>query len=412
MRKLVAIMIVAMMVFAASSVFAAGNEVKTKFGALALGGTVKTGLTFYVGDEVLDAAAYQAKDRTSDFSFTLNCFVLKFGGWVVDERITYVMNLYAKSNDAENMGVQLLDAIVGFHYIPYTGIYVGHMRPMMTYFNSLPVHMFKTIDQPLMNRMAFPRTRQTGLNFGLVTPFIDANLGVYNGRQFFPARFPDGAQAPMGNVTYFDQNTGKDIHFGVIGKPPVDGLKIRANLWYGTPVDEFENDEGELIAHNASVMFINGGVDYLAPFGLTLVAEVLYGNFNWDENDPALNFEDAGDRDYGDAPDLTALTTMSYYFMAGYNFGPMFEVPLEIVARYDYIDPDTENDEDYAVGYKDAYTDIVAGLNYYIKGYHAMLSLNYTYHGEEWEDVNNKAGDDKQDGISNDEVKLQAQVAF
>jgi hypothetical protein len=40
----------------------------------------------------------------------------------------------------------------------------------------------------------------------------------------------------VGNGTFSgDQNNGKDIHLGVIGKPPVDGLKMHAHLWYGTP---------------------------------------------------------------------------------------------------------------------------------------------------------------------------------
>lgn len=421
MKKLLVILIVATMVFAATNAFAA-NEVKTKIGALTIGATFKAGLNYYIGDEYLSGG--QAMDRESDMTFTINTFLVKFGGWVLDERVTYLAIIFAKDGSfnaitgvddednpvmgsyKDNQGLQVLDMKLGFHYIPYTGIYVGHMLPAMTYFNNLPAHFFKTIEQPLMNTYVFPRTRQTGLNFGLVSPYIEANLGIYNGRQFMPARAPVGARLPMGNTTYVDQNTAKDIHFGVIGKPPVDGLKVRANLWYGMPVDEFENDEGELIAYNATVMFINAGVDYLAPFGLTAVFDLLYGTYAWESTLPP--FVDTADRD----DDTFDLTTMSYYLMAAYNFGPLFEVPVEVLLRYDYLDPDTLNDEDLGLGYKDALTDITAGVNYYIEGYNAMLSLNYIYHGEEWEEITNKAGDDTQDGISNDTIKLQAQVAF
>jgi hypothetical protein len=267
-----------------------------------------------------------------------------------------------------------------------------------------------------MNRYVATRARQVGLNFGLVSPYIDANLGVYNGRQYFPTG-PNGtgfiaanAASPVGNTTLGDQNTGKDIHFGVIGKPPLEGFKIRANIWYGTPLDGFKVKDGENTEKNVSVMFLDGGVDYLAPFGLTFVADVLWGKYTWDKKDPAQNFD--ADRGNGKAEDYT-LGTMSYYAMLGYNFGPAFQVPIEIIARYDWWDPDTLNDKKkHPMSEQDELTDITGGINYYIKNYNAMLSLDYVYHGEAWEKVLTKKGDDDQTGINNDELKLQAQVSF
>jgi hypothetical protein len=424
MRKLFAILIVATMVFGATTAMAAKNEVKSSFGALTVGGTFKAGLNFYVGDEVLGANAAgnaQAMDRGEDVTFVNTLLVLKFGGWVVDERVTYAVNLFgralsatdstgAKSN-VSNMSIDMLDLVLGFHYIPYTGIYVGHMRPAMTYFNSLPAHLFKTVNQPLMNTNVFSRARQTGLNFGLKTPYLAANLGFYNGRRFNYAAVPTTTTGnAFGNTTYFDENTGKDIHFGLIGKPPVDGLNIRANLWYGTPLESYENDKGESIEHNIATMFINGGVDYLAPFGLTAVVDVLYGTATFDSKDPTTNYQ--ADRPAID-DDLLDATMLSYYIMAGYNFGPLMEVPIELIVRYDYLDPNTFNDDKKVAGSeKDELTDITAGINYYIKGYHAMLSLDYINHGEAWEKVLDKEGTDDQTGINNDEIKIQAQVAF
>ena len=307
-----------------------------------------------------------------------------------------------------HMGDMLLDMKMGFHYIPYTGIYVGRFLPNFTIFAPKSTAKLMLIDYPLVNSIA-PAARQTGLDIGVVTPYLNANLGVFNGRAFFPPITAPGAIAPVGNQNWQDENTAKDIYFNLIGKPPVEGLTIHAGLWYGMPLDNFENDEGELIAHNASVMLIDAGAQYMAPFGLTFIGELMYGTYSWDSTDPATNFED--DRD----DDSYTVTSMAYYVMAGYNFGPMFEVPVEVLVRYDYLNPDTEDDETTAyhgASEQDAFTYITAGVNYYIKKHYAMLSLNYIYKSEEWEDINNKAGDDVQDGISNDEVKLQAQISF
>jgi len=409
MKRILVISLTVLLLTAGFALAAEQQSVNAGFGSATLNGLFKAGFNYYVGDEVLganDDGAAQAMDNGKDMEFTVNYFQLVVKGWVVDKHVTYVTSITANPTDGS---VTLLDMNLGFNYIPYTGIYVGRIKPDMTFHGTVNSGTFKTIDMPLMNRVIFGRQRQTGLNIGLDTKYLAANLGVYNGRAYAPALIaPNATSDPaVGNADYLDQNTGKDIHFGLIGKPPVEGLNIRANLWYGTPLDANENKDGDLINHNVSVMFLNGGVDYLAPFGLTLIGEAFYGSYAWDSKDPATNFED--DR----ADDTYELTTISYYLMAGYNFGPVFEVPVEIVARYDYLDPDTMNDKKkHAASEQDALTDIVGGVNYYIRGYNAMLSLDYIYHGEEWEKVLTKKGDDDQTGIANDQVKLQAQVMF
>ncbi|NLH47310.1 MAG: hypothetical protein GX444_01760 [Myxococcales bacterium] len=407
MKRMLVISLTVLLLTAGFALAAEQQSVNAGFGSATLNGLFKAGFNYYVGDETLGAdkdGNPQAMDNGKDMEFTVNYFQLGVNGWVVDKHVTYLATMTA---DTTAGSVSLLDLKLGFLYIPYTGIYVGRIKPDMTYHGTINSGTFKTIEMPLMNRNIFGRQRQTGLNLNLDTKYLAANLGVYNGRQYTPALIAPGGTDPVGNVDYLDQNTGKDIHFGLIGKPPVEGLNIRANLWYGTPLDANEVKDGELTNHNVSVMFLNGGVDYLAPFGLTLIGELFYGTYAWDSKDPATNFED--DR----ADDTYELTTMSYYLMAGYNFGPVFEVPVEIVARYDYLDPDTLNDkEKHPASEQDALTDIVGGVNYYIKGYNAMLSLNYIYRGEEWEKVLTKKGDDDQTGIANDQLKLQAQVMF
>jgi hypothetical protein len=60
----------------------------------------------------------------------------------------------------------------------------------------------------------------------------------------------------------------------------------------------------------------------------------------------------------------------------------------------------------------DELSDISVGVNYYIHKINAMLYLNYIHHMEAFKNIPNVAGDNTQTGISNDEIKLQAQVAF
>jgi len=420
MKKLMVIAVAMLMVFGATTVFAANEEaVKTGIGSLTLSGAVKAGFNYYIGNEQLgtittdpnntpddtsdDVTVTKAVDRGTDMEFVMNFVSLGFKGWVLDERIQYYIAL-----SGTTQAVSVCDAWMSFNYIPYTAIRVGYQLPSMTYWNNLPTTQMQTIDSPLMNRTIFTRERQTGLAFLLGTKYIDAHLGFFNGRSYnVYFATPVNANAAVGNGTFSgDQNNGKDIHLGVIGKPPVDGLKMHAHLWYGTPEDFEEVEDGEITEHNATVIMINVGADYMAPFGLTAIFDFLYAMYNWEDA-----YVNAGGDDVDRADDTYEFTAMSYYLQVGYNFGPVFEVPVEIILRYDYLDPDTMNDEEKH-GDKDALTDIVGGVNYYIKGYNAMLSLNYIYHGEEWEEVGNLAGDDTQDGISNDELKLQAQIAF
>ncbi|HPM76596.1 MAG TPA: porin [bacterium] len=410
-RNLMILALVVAMMAISAPLFAADEAVKVGVGSLKIGGVFQAGFNYYVGDETLVQNAdgsYSAADRPEDMEFIVKRARLLFMGDVIEDRITYLAQLEFAQDSAVGMGDILLDMKMGFHYIPYTGIYVGRFLPNFTIFGPKSTAKLMLIDYPLVNAIA-PAARQTGLDFGVVTPYLDADLGVFNGRAFFPPIVAPNANAPMGNQNWQDENTAKDIYFNLIGKPPVEGLTIHAGLWYGMPLDNFENDEGELIAHNASVMMIDAGVQYLAPFGLTFIGELMYATYDWDSADPTTNFED--DRD----DDSYSVTSMAYYVMAGYNFGPMFEVPVELLVRYDALNPDTEDDEEtpyHAMSEQDGLSNITVGVNYYIKKQYAMLSLNYINRGEELEDVGNKAGDDTQDGYSNDEVKLQAQISF
>jgi len=387
-------------------------------GSLRLGGLLQTGFTFYVGNEVAGEGELgaQAMDRPVDYLFWMSRVRLLAAGEVLDDRVSYLMQFeFGRDTQRGSATIDdvLLDAKIGFHYIPYTAIYVGRFTPNFTFFAPRNSGKLMFIDYPLMNQNGsiFDSRRQTGLEFAVETTYLDANLGVFNGHLYSPPMAAPGATVPVGNLGWGDQNNGKDIYINLIGKPPVEGLKIFAGLFYGTPLDGFEVDSSNaLIEHNATVELIDAGAFYMAPFGLTVGGELLYAMYNYDQ---ALPDGSGDDR----AADTFAyqFTSMSYYIMGGFNFGPLFEVPVELLVRYDFLDPNTENDNNNVPGSEDdALNDITVGVNYYIKAHHAMLYLNYIHHGESYDIlvVDPADADDTQTGISNDEIKLQAQVAF
>jgi hypothetical protein len=473
MKRHVCVVIILAFLFASAAVAFADDKkddqgaVNTSLGQLSVYGTFKAGFNYNVGNQELQVGTpttstdkktgittvtqpLQAAIRNSDMSFSVDWFELGVKGWVLDKGVTYAISVLGVDNATSYSGgnpvstIQVLDMKLGFHYIPYVGIYIGRIIPAFCYYNSIPAAAYKTIEQPFINQYMVPSDWQTGLNLGLVTDYVDANLGVYNGRQFNPqvlgvwGFLPQGAANPVGNpaTNWGDQNTAKDIHFGVIGKPlagmgkeHVDDMRIRASLWYGMPLDGFKKDSSNnVVAHNAAVTMINADLDYLGPFGLTVIGEVLYAQYVWDKKLPPNFTTDRLGMWTGKA-DSTAntLTSLSYNLMAAFNFGPLFRVPIELLVRYDWFDPDTLNNaKQRPTSVNDQLTDLTGGFNYYIKSYSAMIRLDYIHHMQQWKtysvntspttvyqmNMENVRGNGNQVGIQDDELKLEAQVSF
>ena len=406
MKREIALLVALIFVFGATAVLADVEAVNTGFGTMTIGGIFQAGFNYYVGDELLSvdetSGALSAADRPEDMEFLLKRARLLFTGAVVDEKVKYCMQIEAASES----GMGLLDAKLGFKYIPYTTIWVGRFLPNFTYWTPKHTAKLYLIDYPLMNTF-FGVQRQTGLDIAFNHEYVDVNLGFFNGRNYgnLNATLDPGDRTieGLGNQTWQDENSMKDIYFNVIAKP-INGLNIWAGLWYGLPLDYMEEDKGENVAHDATAMAINGGAGYIADFGLRAWAEVLYSTLSYDSGAPPDGKTDRADDTYD-------LTSMSYYVRVGYNIKEVSGVPLEFLVQYDFLDPDTMNDEKKH-GADDELTYVTGGVNYYIKDWHAMLYLNYIYKMEAWKDINNKEGDDTQDGIANDELKLQAQIAF
>lgn len=411
MRKHFFILTILLLVAFAGTAFAEMEVVKSRFGTMELGANFQVGFNYYVGDEQL--VGNQATDRGTDMEFVINRVRLSLGGDIVSKKVKYFFQL-----EGAHQAIELLDVGIGFKYIPFTTIWVGRFLP--NYMHWTPKHTGRLymIDYPLMYQF-FGVQRHTGVDIAFNHKYVDINLGVNNGHDFStmanalnPA---DRLGAALGAPNWStDENSMKDVYFNVNAKP-IENLDIFAGLWYGSPLDYWENDKGDLIAHDANVTALNGGVGYIADFGLRVWGEFFYSMLSYD----SVYFNAAGketDRD----DDTFELTSMSYYLRLAYNIKSVSGVPLEFLVQYDYLDPDTFNKEKDANspndmskhGADDELTYITAGVNYYISDWHAMLYLNYIYKMEAYKDLQNKAGDDTQDGIANDQIKLQAQIAF
>ena len=168
------------------------GEVGTSLGSLQIYGTFKVGFNYYVGNQELgeptvtainnkgtqvgQTTTIQPVQRAQDMEFAVNYVNVGFKGWVLDERVTYNVsfNAYFKGlaltyNEVTSVSskgvptyktatvggdtpyVQLTDLVLGFHYIPYVGIYVGRILPAFTYNNSIASDKYKFIEEALMN---------------------------------------------------------------------------------------------------------------------------------------------------------------------------------------------------------------------------------------------------------------------
>ena len=415
MKWLGVIVLIGILAFAAT-VHAETPVVKTSIGSMSIFGNFQAGFNYYIGDEVLGSvtdtkgnAAPGAVDRGKDLEFRLRLIRFGFKGFILQDKITYFLQIEGNSNEA----VQLRDAQLGFKYIPYTTFLIGRYLPHFQYWT--PIHTGKTffVEYPMMNQF-FGIQRHTGFDIAFNHKYVDAYLGVYNGHDFRnmaavlnPTDRVDanGDALGLGNPAWnTDENTAKDIYFSVDGKP-IKGLDIWAGVWYGTPLDYYENDEGELIAHNATITAFDAGAGYVADWGLRIWAEFFMSQLSYD----SAYFNNGSKEDRAD--DTYELNSMSYYVRLGYNIKSVSGVPLEFLVQYDYLDPDTLNDEEKH-GADDERTEITGGVNYYIQDYNAMIYLNYIAKMEAYKDLLNKAGDDVQDGLDNDEIRVLFQVSF
>ena len=420
MRKFFPGLLVFLMILFPTVSFAAMEAVQVGFGSLVIGGVFQGGMSYHVGDELpgllLDetdgSTEAIAMDRPADVEFWIRYARMNFRGQIIDDRVKYFVQLELNPQEGdlnspyatENNLPYLLDAKLGLKLIPYTTLWAGRYAPKFTYFNSLNVARLGLIEFPLMNKYFGAGQRQTGLDIDIDHRYFDMALGVSNGLNYqsWVERLnpEDRKGAGLGNVGWSDENTQKDFYATIAAKP-VKTLRIWAGYWYGRPNDYFRTKSGNLKPHDAKVDIMDGGLAYLSSFGLTLMGEFFYTTLKYDNDMPSGQPRDK---------DFIELAAMSYYGRLGFNMKELVGVPLELMGQYDYIDPDTTNDED-THGSEDEITHYTGAVNYYLKDHHAAIMFNYIYKVEEQKFIE-KDGSGEQTGLDDDEIQVQFQVAF
>lgn len=401
--------IVIIVIFGSVPFAAADFEaVRSGYGSLTIGAVFQAGFTYYVGTDRLDTETNKVYDLGYNNAFYIGYARLAFKGIIVDDRVRYMFQVDLNPRDeyVQAAGPMLLDAKLGFKYIPYTTIWVGRFAPDFTYFNPLNVAQLELIDYPLMNQLLCVQ-RQTGLVVAVNHKYFEFNLGATNGLHF--NKFTeylnpeDRNDEGLGNTDWGDENTYKDI-FASLAVKPVQGLRMWGGFWWGNPLDYFKKkNDGENLPHEVPVYLFDAGLGYRASFGLLLMGEFFYSKMKFDnkKSTPGLD-EHRAERDL-------FLYSMSYFVRAGFNFKETLGFPIEIIGQYDWLDPDLRN-SNYR-GKKDELTYVTAGVNYYIKDLYAMVYVNYVYKEEDWR-VLKKNESGKKTGIDNDEFKIQFQISF
>ena len=211
------------------------------------------------------------------------------------------------------------------------------------------------INYPLFISEGAAMWRQVGVQTTTKTNLADFNVGIFNG-------------GPAEANAMADNNDAQDVLLRAGFKPPTDFAKIKVGgyAWLGNLLMADDDD----LAYN---MF--GFFGTLKNENLTFNAEYIMGAR-----------EQAGGAD--------DLKSMAYYGHVGYKVTPS----IEVLGRYDFVDENTDLDDD-------AWTWITLGANYYVDSYNAMIYLNYIMKMEE----NDWGMTEK---LKNDELKLQFQVAF
>ena len=410
--KILGILLVAVLCLSTAAT-ADMEAIRAGYGSLIISGVFQVGFSYHFGDEELGQADIDndgtsepaAIDRAADAEFWVNYARLALKGMIIDDKVRYFIQLDLNPEDENVTGPQLLDAKIGLKYIPYTTLWAGRFAPNFTFFNPLNVARLGMIDYPLMNKHIGVQ-RQTGLTAEIDHKWFEFVLGATNGLQyanFAESLNPEDRQGEgLGNEGWDDENTMKDV-FASAAIKPVYGMRIWGGYWYGNPLDYFEEKrDGEIKPHYVKVGITNAGFAYMARFGLTLLGEFLFSELKYDNNDAEKEQRD--DR-------YLRLRTMSYYGRLGFNMKELVGIPLEFLVQYDWLDPDLKNDKD-THGKDDELTYYTGGLNYYIKDWHAMMSVNYIYKDEKWKVYEMDLSGDIQTCIVDDELKAQLQVAF
>ncbi|KPL07714.1 hypothetical protein AMJ86_03225 [bacterium SM23_57] len=266
-------------------------------------------------------------------------------------------------------------------YIPHTSVTVGRFLPYWTLYMHKPVSQLELINYPLfISSFKFAGMptdyrmgmwRQVGIQTATDMDAFSVYLGCFNGA--------DG----VNNTN--DNNDAKDFMARLDVNPEMENMSllVGGQFWMGRHRIDEDHDKNNTAFGGFASLDYNKMVKFRGEYLMKTVVE------GWDKDPTNSALDDLG--------------SSGFYAMAGYCATDW----LEVLARYDKYDPNTDCDDD-------GVSAITFGTNFMIHKYNAMISLNLIKNDEEW-DLQDPAypnDPDKRIDFDNDEAIVQFQIAF
>ena len=351
--KLLCFLVLAL--FLVSTVSMAGEleGVKVGTGKLKIGGVLQVQLFATNWDNNINVA-----QRYTTFRMTRARFLM--WGTIVPDRVKYFVQCDFNGSPA------LLDyKMILANYIPNTSVSIGRFLPYWSLYMWRPVSNLELINYPIVVSQ-FAMWRQMGLQTATKMDAFSVYLGCFN-----------GADIPNNRT---DNNNAKDFFARLDVHPAMENMEllVGGQFWmgrhpvFGQTYNKNNTSFGGFLSLDYNKMFFFRGE---------------YDMKTWEEGtiDPTTG-------------ELIDLTAAGFYATAGYCATEW----LDIIARYDSYDPDTDCDDD-------AQSAITFGGNLKIKKHNAQIGLNLVKNTEEWKVFDNQG---EEIDLDNDEIIMQFQIAF
>ncbi len=284
-------------------------------------------------------------------------------GTIVPDKVKYLVQVDFTGTPA------FLDyKMILLNYIPKTSVTFGRFLPYWTLYMHRSTGKLEFVNYPLVNSR-YAMWRQAGLQTATKMDAFSFYVGCFNG-----ADIPNNTNA---------NNNAKDFMFRLDVHPELSGFKllVGGEYWMGRHFVDPSHDK------NNSTF---GGFLNLTNDQFRFAGEFLTSTIEEETED--VNGE------------VADLTSMGFYANAVYCATDW----LELLARYDQFDPNTENEAGNLTD-EDGESWITLGANFMIQKYNAMISLNLIKKTEEWQVMDN-AGEEID--LDNDEAIVQFQIMF
>jgi hypothetical protein len=383
--KLLCLFILAMFLTLTVAQAAELEGVKIGVGSLRMGGIFQSWLYATNWDNTLQ---YGGVDKYTEFTVKRARFL--FWGTIVPDKVKYFAQL-----DMVNAPAFLDYKMIFANYVPKTSISVGRFLPYWTLYMWKPVSELELIHYPLIAEVPhtllsdsspipsdhripnFAMWRQGGVQSSTDFDMFSVYLGLFNGADY------------VNNNS--DNNNAKDFMARLDIHPAMENMEllVGGEFWLGRYKVSADADSTDGLTMFGG--FLSLDYNKMLKFrGEYMMRTVKDGWVN-PETDKLDDLKSAG-----------------FYVTGGY-------MPidwLEILARYDWFDPNTANISDNSNLYSsddDAETWITLGINYMFHKYNAVIGLNLIKKTEQYKILN--AMDEEID-LDNDEAILQFQIAF